>query len=1251
MTGNKNRRRHPRLEIDLPVVIEYRGQVNEACRMLNFSRGGAYLHCQDEAFAERLPDGYFSEQERETLQLRVPSESIRLQVSLVYCHKGGLGLAFRDALGEQLFEALYTKHRRGQTPAPRKQEAAPEPRQPAFDATRTQHVVSQLQKKTQAFLQQTLQSFLKRSHEALQALIGETSDPQDESALFFALNSLEQGHDAIIQRYIELNAREFIQLVGEPSQRGLAASEASSELALVEKQEIDIWVLVNDTARRVEAEVARSLYQVELGLSYLCQDEIHNELDPVAPISLLTVFKTLLDDYDFDLKAVRLLVSVFRKAVLNELNRLYAELLQLLRQQKMSALASELDDQWTVVKSSAPGTSRTRSFANLGALRNIKPSSDEASVLQAMSESEREEILSSLGSLSRLQAVDLQQQIETLLQQGGAKPLKLSPEARAAIGAGEELVATLSKDPLITSELRALLASVKFLIIEAVLQDTSLLDNPDHPVRRLLDLIESLKPYVNTGPHASMLRDRESRRLSAITDAVESGLLEHIDDVSKEIQALLLEQRERFETNRKLAISRCLKDEKLRQGQIASYAALSKLLLGKSVPLAVDRLLRFGWANLLVQTAVLEKAQSQLWQSYLNVVEQLVRLSIDAAEEPLMTPRQAEALTAMIHKGFNDYPIHGDEAHAFTQKLHKVLAGGEDPDKLLAQTMSVEEASFESFFRGMRKAQGSPADQQVESQWMRAVDDIALDAWLVEQLDETNPRVLSLAWKNPQTDRYLLVDGDGFKALDLELAQFARHFAEQAIQPLEQPAQPVVERTLETFLSNSYDGFKQESAVDLLTGLSNRRAFESELGKHLALTDTASGEMPGVLLQVDLDRFQVVNDLCGFEGGDDLLRTITDILLSYLPDEAFLARTGDDEFSLLLRGYDLEQGYQAAEMLRLGIDEYAFEWKGRMIPATASVGIVLIDASTHQSGELMQAALAACNMAKQGGGNCTRIYLESDSAYQDRQQLVQSLPDIKEALAKGRLELFAQPIVPMREGEGLSPHHEILLRVRNQAGELESPQDFIRTAELYDLMRAVDRWVVDEFFRLLEPLAGRLAQGVSFSINLSGKSMGDGDFKRYLTDRISTSALQTRHLGFEITETALVGDISDTAAFIQQVRDLGCSFSLDDFGSGYASFSYLKDFPVDFVKIDGIFVREILNKPADYAMINSITEIAHFMDKRVIAEFVADEEVCEVLKSIGVDYGQGYHFGKPRSLKGLLAEITGAQGESRSKTA
>jgi diguanylate cyclase (GGDEF)-like protein len=388
-----------------------------------------------------------------------------------------------------------------------------------------------------------------------------------------------------------------------------------------------------------------------------------------------------------------------------------------------------------------------------------------------------------------------------------------------------------------------------------------------------------------------------------------------------------------------------------------------------------------------------------------------------------------------------------------------------------------------------------------------------------------------------------------------------------------------------------------------------------------------------------MDRFQVVNDLCGFEGGDKLLQTVTDILLSYLPEGGVLGRIGDDEFSMLLKEENLEAGYQAAEMLRQTIDETVFDWQGRMIPTTASIGVVEIDSGDQRADKLMQTGLAACNMAKQSGGNCTRIYLKSDSIYQQRQQLVESLPGIKEALAKGRMELFVQPIVPLQSNQMTSYHHEILHRVRNEKGDHESPQAFIEAAETYDLMRDVDRWVVEAFFKQLEPYAQHLPAGQSFSINLSGKSLSDMDFKQRLIKRIKETTLDSKHFGFEITETALVGDISDTAATINEIRELGCAFSLDDFGSGYASFSYLKDFPVDFVKIDGIFVREILNKPADYAMISSITEIAHFMEKKVIAEFVSDETTAMALKHMGVDFGQGYHFGKPVPLDEVLKEI------------
>jgi diguanylate cyclase (GGDEF)-like protein len=1198
--------------------------------MLNFSQGGVYLRCGDEALCSALPQGYIPAQDRQAVLLSIPDQPFKVCAKVVYCKSGGMGLSFCDSDGDKLYAVLYAQT--SESAATTDDDNGHRTRQ----SDQSRALLKQIEDKTLPFLEAGLAEFFAQAQQAFQHLIAETSDPQEESSLFYTLNTLEQDQATLSQRFLLLAGRNFALLAGKPAEEESSISSQPEALALVETQEVDTWILINKLARRVESDNSHNMFHVETALSYLCQDNVHNELNPIAPISLLTILKKILDGYQFDFQNTKLLLDSFCNTLLNDIGLLYEDLLQLLRQQKIAGLERESQERWTILKSPELGISDSSSpIDHLSTLNTLKSVDDDQASTISMTENERKDVMTSLASLSRLQAATLQQQVQHLLQETGSSPVDLSDEARAAIGAGEELMATLSNDPLITDELRTLVLSLKYLVVEAVLQDTSLLDNEDHPVRRLLDAIESLKPYINRGARTSLLRDQESHRLKAITEAVENSRFDHIDAVTQEIVALYQEQHARFESNRKLSISRCLKDEKLRQAQNKTYQALSNLLLRQSVSPVIDKLFRFGWVNLLIQTAVLEKTDTKAWEDYLQTVERLHRLCSDPEAKKNLTQQQQHTLLLMIHKGFTDYPIHAVQARPFEQELRQLLKDKDDNHPSTQPQIKVDEGYLQQYFQDMSHPPSTAKHNEQEKQWWKQVNEIALDTWMVYQ-DAGGPlRILSLAWKNPETSRYLLVDGDGYKVLDITQHEVVSLFANQQIYAMERSTQPVVERTIETILSNTYNNFKHESAIDSLTGLCNRRAFESELNQYI----NQAQEEAGVLLLLDLDKFQVVNDLCGFEGGDKLLQTVTDILLSYLPDKGLLGRIGDDEFTLLLHGHDLDQGYQAAEMLRLAIDEYDFEWQGRMIPATASVGVVEINLDGQRPDKLMQAALAACNLSKQWGGNCTRVYLESDATYKDHRQLVQSLPTIKEALAKGRLELFVQPIVPLQTLEGLSYHYEILLRIRNEAGELETPQAFIRAAEEYDLMRDVDRWVVEAFFRQVEPYAEKLQEGQGFSINLSGKSVGDERFKNHLIERIKASPLKTRHLGFEITETVLVGDISDTAAAIDEIRDLGCSFSLDDFGSGYASFSYLRDFPVDFVKIDGVFVREILNKPADYAMINSITEIAHFMDKQVIAEFVSDEATSAVLKSVGVDYGQGYHFGKPRPLQEVLDEL------------
>ena len=259
----------------------------------------------------------------------------------------------------------------------------------------------------------------------------------------------------------------------------------------------------------------------------------------------------------------------------------------------------------------------------------------------------------------------------------------------------------------------------------------------------------------------------------------------------------------------------------------------------------------------------------------------------------------------------------------------------------------------------------------------------------------------------------------------------------------------------------------------------------------------------------------------------------------------------------------------------------------------------------------------------------------SDEEFQQQNQLIKSVPVIEEALEKNRISLHGQLITPLFLGEG-SDHYEVLLRLLDKNNRPSDPTEFIRAAEKYERMRSVDRWIIDSFFAWAKQYSSQIAGIEGFTLNLSGQSLMDASFRAYIIQYLHDGALPPAKLGFEITETAVVKNISQVNSFMQEIRQLGCRFYLDDFGSGYASYSYLKDLSVDCVKIDGIFVKDMLKEKSSHAMVRSITEIAHYMNKKVIAEYVESEALIIELREIGVDYAQGYAVGLPQPLSTIL---------------
>lgn len=417
---------------------------------------------------------------------------------------------------------------------------------------------------------------------------------------------------------------------------------------------------------------------------------------------------------------------------------------------------------------------------------------------------------------------------------------------------------------------------------------------------------------------------------------------------------------------------------------------------------------------------------------------------------------------------------------------------------------------------------------------------------------------------------------------------------------------------------------------DALTGLYNRLKFEQELDA--AWQQAQAGTTQHALCFIDLDRFKVVNDSAGHAAGDLLLRELGTLLRDSLRGSDAVARIGGDEFALLLRDCDLVQAEAVAEKLIASIGAVRFNWQNRIYDVGASAGIVAITAETRSPAELMSQADVACYTAKHAGRNRAALYRAGSEDVERQHREILMASGLREALEQHRFELHAQTIVPTRATGSTAQHVELLLRLRDVQGQLISPATFIPAAERFGLMSSIDRWVVRQVLVELVPWLQERPE-LHVGINLSGNSLSDPDFLPELLELIAASPLDPQRLLFELTETAVINKLSVASALISQVRERGCRIALDDFGAGLSSFAYLKHFRVDYVKIDGSFIRTLDQDPLDRAIVESINQVAHHLGAETIAEFVESQATFELLGTIGVDYAQGYALGKPLPLR------------------
>lgn len=417
---------------------------------------------------------------------------------------------------------------------------------------------------------------------------------------------------------------------------------------------------------------------------------------------------------------------------------------------------------------------------------------------------------------------------------------------------------------------------------------------------------------------------------------------------------------------------------------------------------------------------------------------------------------------------------------------------------------------------------------------------------------------------------------------------------------------------------------------DSLTHLLNRHAFDQRLRE--AFANSKDHGVQHVLLYMDLDQFKLVNDTCGHVAGDMMLRQLSHRLQRTIGGDDVLARLGGDEFGLLMENCQLERAQRLASKICSVIKDFRFSWEGRAFSTGVSIGIVAIGPNTESPHSALSSADAACYVAKDMGRNRIHVFQPYDEEIKRQQGEMRWVGRIESAMDQQRFSLLQQPIMSLRSTAIGDEHIEVLLRMQDERGKQIMPGAFIPAAERYNIMGTLDRWVISHAFRWLSENPQRMDELGLCAINLSGQSLGDGTLHEHILEQLRRFDLPAEKISFEITETAVVSRLDQAARFMSLLKRRGFHFALDDFGTGMSSFSYLKRLPVDYLKIDGSFVSNMVNDPVDKAMVESINEIGHLMGLQTIAEYVEDDQTLEQLIDIGVDYAQGFGVVRPMPL-------------------
>jgi len=810
----------------------------------------------------------------------------------------------------------------------------------------------------------------------------------------------------------------------------------------------------------------------------------------------------------------------------------------------------------------------------------------------------------------------------------------LTAESLDQLDMVDNLFGTIKSQLDVSSEMQPALGNLQIPLAKLALLDPRFFVDRSHSARTVVDKLSQLATSANF-PNKAL-----EGRISGIVDEI---VADYESDSS--VFELALEKIDKLAAQQERALSRNIErvvrtqegQEKLQKAKQAVGKVISSRLQPPMAPRVLMDLVDSGWRDLLILTHVKEGPDSKDWTEHLKTLDLLStwltqQQQGDLGEDMIMQRGlEAEPLIDMVEQQISAALPTNIGYESVLDELRDIFAGQRE----------VESAAISDEFAGV-KPEAAELRAKIEDlprlrRWVNRVEQLDLSSWLTYRARDGQKKRMQLAWVSEQKDRYIFVNERGQKVADLSAIKLARQLSRGVQPPAPADKLSVVDKSMYHTLEHVQKTLSFARNHDSLTKLINRETFLDQMQR--ASRHAMTRQSQHAVLFINIDQFSLVNEVYDRLNGDQVLLEFAKLLAQLHGKKYSSARIEGDEFAVLLLDRNMAEALQMAEKIRTDIASSSVDIEGENVSFTVSIGLAPILEHSGQVEKILEQARSAMHHAKEQGRNQVKAFEERQAeAGQYREEKTRTREDLENALATERFVLRAQPIVKSAvDGNGETTlHFELLLGLKNKDGSLSSPSDFILNAEKYGFMSMVDRWVVREAFSWISELMDAQKVVPHLAINLSGTSVTDDAFMDYLLEQISEFGVGTNRLCFEITETGTISNLVKAADFVRAFRNIGCKFSIDDFGTGLASHNYLRELPVDYVKIDGVFVTGIHKNRNDYAMARSINDLAHFLGQETIAESVENDEIIEKLKEIGVDYLQGWGIARPK----ILSEVT-----------